>query len=152
MAANEPIQGAKILTVLPDNDVQTLHGIIRPCGARLQRADSLDEVHEFLKSDPADVVLTDCNLPDKHDWKHVLEVIECSGGVQPLIVASRLADERLWAEVLNLGGFDVLATPFEAAEVVRVIGHACRERLRITARRASPERRWRGAELIRASA
>ena len=37
-----------------------------------------------------------------------------------LIVFSRLADERLWAEVLNLGGFDVLMTPFEPEEVLRV--------------------------------
>jgi hypothetical protein len=35
-------------------------------------------------------------------------------------VFSRLADESLWARVLNLGGFDVLMTPFEAEEVLRV--------------------------------
>jgi hypothetical protein len=35
-------------------------------------------------------------------------------------VFSRLADESLWAQVLNLGGFDVLMTPFEAEEVLRV--------------------------------
>lgn len=38
-----------------------------------------------------------------------------------LIVTSRLADERLWAEVLNEGGWDVLAKPFDATEVVRVV-------------------------------
>jgi len=38
-----------------------------------------------------------------------------------LIVTSRLADERLWAEVLNLGAHDVLAKPFNAEEVVRVL-------------------------------
>jgi hypothetical protein len=37
-----------------------------------------------------------------------------------LIVSSRLADHRLWAEVLNLGGFDLLMTPFENEEVLRV--------------------------------
>jgi len=37
------------------------------------------------------------------------------------IVSSRLADERLWAEVLNLGAFDLLlGSPFVAEEVVRV--------------------------------
>jgi hypothetical protein len=29
-----------------------------------------------------------------------------------VIVVSHHADERLWAEVLSLGGFDLLATPF----------------------------------------
>ncbi len=38
-----------------------------------------------------------------------------------LIVTSRLADEGLWAEVLNLGGYDVLAQPFDAEEVYRVV-------------------------------
>lgn len=37
-----------------------------------------------------------------------------------LIVSSRLADARLWVEVLNLGGFNVLVTPFETEEVLRV--------------------------------
>ena len=41
-----------------------------------------------------------------------------------MIVTSRLADDRLWAEVLNLGGYDVLAKPFDASEVARVVGTA----------------------------
>jgi hypothetical protein len=38
-----------------------------------------------------------------------------------LIVADRLADELLWAEVLNLGCYDLLTTPFAAEEVLRVV-------------------------------
>lgn len=36
-----------------------------------------------------------------------------------LIVAAYLADNRLWAEVLNEGGHDVLAKPFRATEVLQ---------------------------------
>jgi DNA-binding response OmpR family regulator len=39
-------------------------------------------------------------------------------------VTSRLADDRLWAEVLNIGGYDVLAKPFVPAEVFRTISLA----------------------------
>ena len=39
-----------------------------------------------------------------------------------LVVASRLADDTLWSEVLNLGGLDVLRKPFSAEEVARVLG------------------------------
>jgi FixJ family two-component response regulator len=39
---------------------------------------------------------------------------------------SRHADERLWAEVLNLGGYDLLAKPLEGDEVSRVVEMACR--------------------------
>jgi DNA-binding response OmpR family regulator len=41
-----------------------------------------------------------------------------------LIVTSRLADERLWAEALNVGAYDVLAKPFDAKEVVWVLSLA----------------------------
>ena len=43
-----------------------------------------------------------------------------------LIVTSRLADAKLWGEVLNLGGFDVLEKPFIPAEVYRVVAEAWR--------------------------
>jgi hypothetical protein len=43
-----------------------------------------------------------------------------------VIVSSRLADERLWAEVLNLGGYDVLGMPFEPEKVLRVADSAWR--------------------------
>jgi DNA-binding response OmpR family regulator len=41
-----------------------------------------------------------------------------------LIVTSRLADEYLWAEALNLGAYDVLAKPFRPEEVVRALSQA----------------------------
>ncbi len=39
-------------------------------------------------------------------------------------MTDRLADERLWSEVLNLGGYDVLLKPFEPGEVLRVVNSA----------------------------
>jgi DNA-binding response OmpR family regulator len=41
-----------------------------------------------------------------------------------LIVASRTADEYLWAEALNLGAYDVLSKPYHPAEVIRVLSMA----------------------------
>jgi DNA-binding response OmpR family regulator len=40
------------------------------------------------------------------------------------MVTSRLADERLWAEALNLGAYDVLAKPFDGREVIRILSLA----------------------------
>ena len=65
------------------------------------------------------VVITDAELPDGN-WQGLLEAVSRLPGFPSLIVSSRLADERLWAEVLNLGGYDVLLTPFEPGEVFRV--------------------------------
>ena len=52
-----------------------------------------------------------------------MQKMECPA---PLIVGDRLADERLWAKVLNLGGYDLLAKPFNAKEVLHVVSTACR--------------------------
>lgn len=45
-----------------------------------------------------------------------------------LIVISRLADEHLWAEALNLGAYDVLAKPLNHTEIVRVLNLALNHR------------------------
>jgi len=56
----------------------------------------------------------------------------CSSG-PALIVTSRLADASLWAEALNLGAWDVLAKPYEAQEVRRVLSMALAHTDTITA-------------------
>jgi DNA-binding response OmpR family regulator len=43
-----------------------------------------------------------------------------------LILTSEIDDERLWAEVLNLGGFDVLLKPLDPKELFRVASMAYR--------------------------
>jgi hypothetical protein len=50
---------------------------------------------------------------DAECWRDVVGRVDA-----PVIVAANAADERLWAEVLNLGGFDVLAKPFDRKEVL----------------------------------
>jgi DNA-binding NtrC family response regulator len=56
----------------------------------------------------------------------VLEHISALPNAPSLIVVSRLADERLWAEALNLGAWDVLAKPFDRNELVRSVKSAWR--------------------------
>jgi response regulator RpfG family c-di-GMP phosphodiesterase len=65
-------------------------------------------------------VICDHCLPDG-DWKSVLAELDSVPDHPSFIVSSRLADERLWAEVLNLGAFDLLlGSPFVPEEVLRV--------------------------------
>ena len=54
------------------------------------------------------------------NWEDLLNATARLTTPPNLIVFSPLADESLWAKVLNLGGFDVLMTPFEPEEVLRV--------------------------------
>ena len=68
-------------------------------------------------------MICDTNLPDGV-WRDLLNQISQLVNAPNLIVTSRLADERLWAYVLNAGGYDLLLVPFNADEVVRVTTHA----------------------------
>lgn len=66
------------------------------------------------------IVLCDSHLTDG-TWLDILNRISTELDPPLLIVTSRFADERLWAEVLNLGGFDVIAKPFEVREVEHAV-------------------------------
>jgi len=57
-------------------------------------------------------------------WREMLDGIKHMSDPPLLIVTSRLADEQLWAEALNLGAYDVLAKPFEVSEVNRILSLA----------------------------
>ena len=71
------------------------------------------------------VVICEAVLPDGN-WKDLLARMARSRATPVLVVTSNVADESLWAEVLNLGGYDVLAQPFDREEVTRVVGSAVR--------------------------
>lgn len=67
------------------------------------------------------LVVCDTGIEGRGSWRDLLE----GQGATPrfaLIVVSRHADEALWAEVLNLGGSDVLERPFSVAEVKHALG------------------------------
>jgi DNA-binding response OmpR family regulator len=51
-------------------------------------------------------------------YQSMLECLLAMPDKPLLIVTSRLADEKLWVEVLNLGAYDLLAKPFNTNEVV----------------------------------
>lgn len=57
-------------------------------------------------------------------WRQMLDRFRSLPDAPFLIVTSRLADDRLWSEALNLGAYDVLAKPFDSNEVTRVLSMA----------------------------
>jgi DNA-binding NtrC family response regulator len=94
-----------------------------------------EAVAKIAEQNP-DVFLYEASLSD-WNWKDLLEALSRRVNPPCLIVTSRLADEYLWAEVLNLGGYDVLAKPFDAEEVCRVVRLACEHHQERQVRRAA---------------
>jgi len=115
------------LLVSPDQeDLRYLSSILAPDHWTVQAAGSFEEALRVLDSSqqPA-VVACERELPDG-SWKDLIQALFHLENPPPLVVVSRHADESLWAEVLNVGGFDVLAKPFEENEVQRVMTMARR--------------------------
>lgn len=101
---------------------------------------------EHLDRSPAAVVLCDSDLPDG-SWLDLFHSLASADDPPLLIVTSRLADDRLWAEVLNLGGFDVIAKPFDKREVLHVL-----ETARIHKQRLARTREFGGSQQPAAAA
>lgn len=108
-----------------NDDRLLLHDIFHARGWRLFEAPGRRHAMQCLERNAIEVVIAESGIPN-WTWKRILHDLR-SLPVQPqLIVTSRMADDSLWAEVLNCGGYDVLAQPFVRDEVERVIGAARR--------------------------
>ena len=88
----------------------------------VRRSYSLASAMAFLREERFPIVVCEGDLLP--DWKKMLEQLAQVANSPFLIVTSRLADESLWADALNLGAYDVLAKPFDNREVVRVLSLA----------------------------
>ena len=104
-------------------DEHFMREVLTKFACPLGTSGSWQEAKLLIQCDVPRVVVTESELPDG-TWRDVLSSLDGVPNPPLLIVVSRLADERLWADVLNRCGFDVLAKPFARDEVNRVIGHA----------------------------
>ena len=92
-------------------------------GYPVRRIPAVSDFLRHMRSLAARVVVCEREMPDG-SWKDILEIVCSLRPAPPSIVTSRLADERLWAEVLNLGGYDVLAKPLDQEELRRSLSLA----------------------------
>jgi DNA-binding NtrC family response regulator len=90
----------------------------------------------YVEDHSVQVIVAEADLPDGN-WKDLLDIAANLPDPPQLIVFSHIADDILWAEVLNLGGYDVLPVPFAADEVLRTISLACGARTRRLAKSPS---------------
>lgn len=135
--------GFTILALSPDaEDHSSLAQLCSHAGWGFRSAHSARQALHMIRSKPVAVLICERDLPDG-DWRGVLDDLQRSPAAPLMIVVSRLADEALWAEVLNLGGYDVLLKPFELKELMWSVTSAFRQwesqpRLRYAARPCPP--------------
>src|SRR5438105_3236455 len=107
-------------------DRSLLQDIFQRLGWSLLEARDRRRALHFLQRQPVHVVMAESELPNWH-WKDVLHELRRLHIPPQLIVTSRTADDYLWSEVLNIGGFDVLPQPLDREEVERVVAAAHRQ-------------------------
>jgi DNA-binding NtrC family response regulator len=111
----------KVLSVSPiEEDHLSLHTIVSHSVWKLFSADSIPAALTILLDEDISVIICERDL-SAGVWSDLLESTTKLPQPPSLIVTSRLADDRLWAEALNLGAWDVLAKPFDRIEVLRSI-------------------------------
>jgi DNA-binding response OmpR family regulator len=108
-----------------ETDRLLVHDIFRLHGWRLFEARDRRHSLECLAKNQVQVVIAESELP-AWNWKRILSDLRRLSPTPQLVVTSRTADDYLWAEVLNVGGYDVLPQPLERDEVERVVASARR--------------------------
>ncbi len=126
--AEAALESSSLMIVLSDQEERRkLETMVGPCRWTVYRATSCEEAIRFARYTRPHVLLCDAELPDG-GWRRIWKALSIGPRPPLLIVASRNADERLWAEVLNTGGCDVLLKPFRQEEVVWAIHCAAGQR------------------------
>src|ERR1041385_1523560 len=122
------IPNTRTITVLSVSPLQGDHSFVRTIVGQskwtLLTADSLFAARALLSQrQDISVVLSERDLRPG-GWADILSDLQTVAHPPSLIVTSKLADNRLWSEVLNRGGWDVLAKPFDRIELLRSVKSA----------------------------
>ena len=107
------------------DDLRSLADSLEADRWTVRHAHTCGEALQAIESDNPAVVVCENELADG-TWRDLFTLASRLDDPPPVVVVSRHADENLWAEVLNLGGYDVLSKPFEKNEVTRVFEMASR--------------------------
>ena len=106
------------------DDARQISHMLSDLPLAIDHADSLQCARAQLRQDHYDVILTEAALPDGN-WLDALHLArECPKDIE-VIVTDPHADARLWSQALNLGAYDLIAQPFYAPEVCRILHNAC---------------------------
>lgn len=114
-----------VLFISPrSDDAALLSRMLGSLSLHFKHVASLKQARHTIGGDPYQVILTEARLPDGN-WVDVLNLAREATPSSEVIVTDRFADARFWAEALNLGAYDLIAQPFAASEVQRILSNAC---------------------------
>lgn len=114
----------RILLVMPPERRSRMLRILSDSGIEVSVAESVADAQRAMAGPQRfQLVFVDAELPDG-SWRDVLQFVVASRANCEMVVCSRCGDERLWAEVIQCGAFDLLPEPVEKQEVLRIMNSA----------------------------
>lgn len=121
------MEAVSVLSVSPSEDDRVLLAhVFSHSNWKLDHVGSCADAIAFAKRGGVGVIISATELPDG-SWQDIFNAFKDQPAPPRVIVASHLADDKLWADVLDMGGYDVLGKPFEQSEVIRVVSLAWRQ-------------------------
>lgn len=122
-----------------DGDLAELLAILIDAGWAVSWWNNFADAAAALQEETFNVALCDREFPGG-TWRAVVAFAGSLEAPPPVILTSRTAGELLWLQALEAGVYDVLPKPYDAREVLRVVGEACRRPQDAPARAARPGR------------
>lgn len=122
-ASSEPLRIYAIFIGSEDNSFADLDRMFAAYAWSLVRAEVWKDVLLLPSAEDATHFLYR-HVPNNASWIEALTMINLMPSSPAFILTSWVGDERLWADVLNRGGYDLLLEPFDAVEVQRVVAAA----------------------------
>jgi DNA-binding NtrC family response regulator len=113
----------------------TLRSILEEEGVTVLEAQDGVAALELVDRGGVDLVLTDLRMP-RMDGMELLSEIAARPGAPRVIMITAYGSERLAVEAIKRGALDYFAKPFEAEEIVRVVGRSL-ETVRLSAENRS---------------
>jgi DNA-binding response OmpR family regulator len=92
-------------------------------GWHLIPAETLEDGLAAIRSTPTPIVILDRDLVGP-DWRPTVRLLASEPNAPCIILASHVVDDYLLEEVIQHGGYDVIAKPFREQEVTHAIEFA----------------------------
>lgn len=121
---NKPISILVVSSEIRNHN--SLRDILDREGLKTICASAVGECQEVFASQNIDLVFCDRGLADG-TYRDILAMTRSKSPHVRLVVTSRLADWEEYLEALDNGAFDLIASPSQAADIIRVINQAQRE-------------------------
>jgi len=119
-----PAGSIRVVAITPDaRDRALLARIADQFGWTFTAVASTASALGALLPNAAHLVICDRELPGE-DWQDALPKLAAAPQVVGVLLASTVADDYLWDEVIKHRGFDVVVKPYDAEQLHRIVTFA----------------------------